>query len=128
MRRRGRRTLVDSRRVYIMSYYQKHLFFCTNFRDNGKKCCEQNQASAFCQYAKLKLKELKLTGRGKIRVSAAGCLGRCKQGPNIVIYPDNVWYHYQSQRDIDEIIEKHLLSNEIVTHLLLEDNNEQEHT
>ena len=52
-----------------------------------------------------------------MRVNNAGCLNRCALGPVLVIYPEGVWYHYQTTDDIDEIIESHLQHDKIVTRL-----------
>jgi len=72
-------------------------------------------------YAKQKLKKLNLHGEGLHRINSSGCLGRCEDGPVLVIYPDGVWYSYKTHQDIDEIIEKHLQRGEIVTRLRLQD-------
>ena len=53
------------------------------------------------------------------RVNKAGCLGRCDDGPVIVVYPDNVWYTYVDKEDIDEIIDSHLVNDRIVDRLRL---------
>jgi len=103
-----------------MSYYQQHVFFCTNLRDDGRKCCEQAGASRLRAYAKAKIKALEKSGKGQIRINTAGCLDRCGQGPVIVVYPQETWYRYQNEADIDEIIEQHLLNNQVVQRLLLE--------
>lgn len=100
-------------------YYQKHVFICTNKRDNGKQCCADGNAVALQQYAKAKIKALGLNGQGRIRINSAGCLDRCAEGPALVIYPEGIWYHYKTQADIDEIIDKHVLRGEIVERLLL---------
>ena len=100
-------------------HYQRHIFFCTNKRDNGKKCCEDANASDMRQYMKKRLQALNLHGVSQLRVNTAGCMGRCKDGPALVIYPDGVWYSYKDQHDIDEIIESHLLQGKKVTSLLL---------
>ncbi|KTD19686.1 (2Fe-2S) ferredoxin [Legionella londiniensis] len=71
------------------------------------------------EYMKGKLAELGLQGPGKIRVSKSGCLGRCSQGPCIVIYPDGVWYTYTSFSDLDEIVTEYLSKGKIVEHLLI---------
>lgn len=63
--------------------------------------------------------ELELYGPKKFRVSQSGCLGRCDQGPCLVIYPDSVWYSYSSYADIDEIIDTHLVAGNLVNHLLI---------
>lgn len=102
-----------------MPYYQHHLFFCTNLRDNGKQCCADAGAVALREYAKKRLKQLGLHGKGLNRVNLAGCLDRCKEGPVLVIYPEAVWYTYRTEADIDEIIEQHVLNNKLVERLLL---------
>jgi len=102
-----------------MSYYQRHAFFCTNQRRSSKKCCQNAGALDMCQYAKRRIKNLGLSGKGKFRVNISGCLGRCEQGPIIVIYPEGVWYSYQTKEDVDEIIDNHLVNNITVERLLL---------
>lgn len=102
-----------------MSYYKHHVFFCTNQRDDGRRCCEHAGASELRGYAKARIKELGLSGQGQIRINTAGCLDRCGMGPVIVVYPEEIWYQYQSKQDIDEIIDSHLINNQIVTRLLI---------
>ncbi len=94
--------------------YKYHLFFCTNTRDDGTAFCQEHGAQSMRDYAKQRVKELKLK---KVRVNNAGCLNRCKLGPMLVIYPEGVWYHYESREDIDEIIDSHLLQGKIVERL-----------
>ena len=102
-----------------MSYYQRHVFFCCNQRDNGEACCNNNGASGMRDYAKRRVKELGMAGEGKVRVNIAGCLDRCDEGPCIVIYPDAVWYTYVDESDIDEIIDEHLKHGRVVGRLRL---------
>lgn len=103
-----------------MSLYQKHLFFCTNLKDPGKKCCADSNASEISAYTKSRLKQLGLHGGGQIRVSTSGCLGRCRRGPCLVIYPDNIWFTYNNEQDIDEIIQSYLIDGKPVERLLIE--------
>jgi len=101
-----------------MSHYKSHIFFCTNIRASGKRCCHESGASEMCSYAKKKVAALELGGKGGVRISSAGCLGRCELGPVIVVYPEGVWYSYSSTQDIDEIIESHIIQGKIVERLL----------
>ncbi len=103
-----------------MSYYQRHLFFCLNHRDDGRECCAQRGAERLQAYAKDRVKKLGLSGPGKVRVNRAGCLDRCENGPVAVVYPDATWYTYLDEQDIDEIIDSHLVGGEPVKRLLLE--------
>ncbi len=102
-----------------MSYYKHHVFFCINQRESGVQCCEQCNATGVRAYAKEKIKMLGLSGKGGIRINAAGCLDRCELGPVMVVYPEAVWYSYIDKEDIDEIIDRHLLGGQIVERLLI---------
>ncbi|MGD9591584.1 MAG: ferredoxin [Candidatus Berkiella sp.] len=102
-----------------MPYYQFHLFFCNNLRASGKRCCGASGANELRDYAKKRLKQLGLHQVGKCRANTCSCLDRCQQGPVLVIYPEGVWYHYESTQDIDEIIEQHVQKGQKVTRLLL---------
>ena len=102
-----------------MIHYTKHIFICTNQKSAGRKCCANSGGDLFFDHMKLKLKEQALHGAGQFRVSKSGCLGRCSEGPSIVIYPEGVWYTYASFADIDEIIATHLVAKGIVERLLL---------
>ncbi|PCJ31295.1 MAG: 2Fe-2S ferredoxin [Gammaproteobacteria bacterium] len=93
--------------------FKQHVFFCTHSRDDSSNCAE-HKAQSLRDYAKKKVKKLKLK---KVRINSAGCLGRCSLGPILVIYPEGVWYQYQSKQDIDLIIESQLQNNRIVEHL-----------
>ncbi|HVK55859.1 MAG TPA: (2Fe-2S) ferredoxin domain-containing protein [Burkholderiales bacterium] len=100
-----------------MSYFQRHVFFCTNQRDSGEACCNNHCANDMRGYAKDKVKALKLSGKGKVRVNSAGCLDRCDEGPVLVVYPEAVWYTYVDKEDIDEIVSEHLQHGRIVERL-----------
>lgn len=102
-----------------MSYYTHHVFFCLNQRDPGadRPSCAGCGAEELQQYAKKRVKELGLSGAGKVRINKAGCLDRCEEGPVLVVYPEAVWYSYFDQSDIDEIIDSHLVRGEPVQRL-----------
>lgn len=100
-----------------MSYYRYHMFFCTNFREDGSLCCQNFDALNMRNYAKDRTKTLGIAGPGGVRVNAAGCMDRCEEGPVVVIYPESVWYTYVDKEDIDEIINEHLLHGRVVERL-----------
>jgi len=100
-----------------MSYYGKHVFFCCNQRESGEQCCNNGGASQTRDYAKGRIKELKLSGAGKVRINQAGCLDRCQEGPVMVVYPEAVWYTYVDREDVDEIIDEHLVHGRVVERL-----------
>jgi (2Fe-2S) ferredoxin len=101
-----------------MSYYHKHVFFCTNQRAGGEACCNNFGASHMRDYMKEKVKSLNLSNdHNRIRINSAGCMNRCDEGPAIVIYPEGVWYTWVDESDVDEIIEQHLEHGRVVERL-----------
>ena len=101
----------------MSNYYKHHVFFCVNQREDGEGCCAAKGAQAMRDYAKKKIKSLKLSGKGECRINSAGCMDRCAEGPVIAIYPEGTWYTYVDKDDIDEIIDEHLVHGRVVKRL-----------
>ena len=40
-----------------------------------------------------------------VRVCSTGCMDQCDKGPNVMIFPDNIWLSHVKERNIDEILE-----------------------
>lgn len=101
------------------SYFNHHVFMCTNIRDPGhvRGCCSDKGAMALRDHMKTSCKRL---GKRNVRINAAGCLDRCELGPTLVIYPDAVWYRYENESDLDEIIQVHLVEGRRVDRLMLQ--------
>jgi (2Fe-2S) ferredoxin len=99
-------------------FYAKHVFCCTNRREAGhpRGCCAEKNAEELRDYLKGRAKE---AGLRRIRINAAGCLDRCELGPNMVIYPEGVWYTYKTKEDLDEILDTHLVKGGRVERLML---------
>lgn len=100
-------------------HFQRHIFFCTNQRTDGRRSCGDFDSTASMLYCKQKLREAGLLGAGQVRVNRAGCLGRCLSGPVAVVYPEGVWYNWVDLSDLDEIVESHLKNGRIVERLLV---------
>ena len=100
-----------------MSYFKHHVFFCCNQRADGEPCCNDLGAAEAHAYAKERIATLQLGGPGSVRINKAGCLGRCEEGPVIVVYPEETWYRYVDKQDVEEIISEHLVNGRIVERL-----------
>ena len=101
-----------------MSFFDKHVFFCTNQREDGSACCNNHGAQKARDYMKHRVKELDIADpENKIRINTAGCMDRCEEGPVIVVYPEGTWYTYVDEKDLDEIIEEHLKNGRVVERL-----------
>ena len=80
--------------------HKLHLFFCTNTRENGDKSCgDTEDTKILADKLKQRFKEAKLP----VRITRTACLGPCAQGPNIMCYPQNVWFQDVRVEDLDAI-------------------------
>lgn len=104
-----------------MGYYARHVFVCVNARDGGKPCCAAGGSEEAREHIKARLRSAGVNGPGRVRVSGAGCLGRCARGPVLVVYPEGVWYTFAGRRDLDAIVDRHLIGGETVAELQLDD-------
>jgi len=104
-----------------MAKLEKHIFVCCNQREPGhpRACCDP-QGKAELQWAfKQELAQRGLKHR--VRANKSGCLDQCEHGPNLVVYPDAVWYGRVTLADVEEIIESHIVGGRPVERLLLPD-------
>jgi len=99
--------------------YEVHVFCCVNERPptHRRGCCSEkgsrNLADYMCRLAMVTAADR------RIRINLAGCLNVCEQGPTMVIYPEGVWYHYEDETDIEEILERHVKRGQRVQRLLI---------
>jgi (2Fe-2S) ferredoxin len=97
--------------------YDKHIFICVNQRAKGaaRQSCGEAHGLEIVDAFKKKLNELNLPI--KLRAQKAGCLDICDFGQTIAIYPEGVFYVGVELSDVDEIIQEHIVNNNIVKRL-----------
>ena len=102
-----------------MPKFEKHIFVCGNQRPAGhpRGCCDPLAEARLQQLFKQKLAAHGLKGR--VRANQSGCLDQCEHGPNVVVYPDAVWYGRVSEADVEEIVASHIVGGRPVERLRL---------
>lgn len=85
--------------------HEIEIFVCINGRDKGERT---SCARCGSEAVQKRLKELvKKRGlRDRIRVSKSGCMDRCEEGPNVMVFPHNQWYSGVKKEDVEALLEK----------------------
>ncbi len=94
-----------------------HVFCCTTQRPPAapKPSCGA-KSNDLVNYMWEKVMDKGLEG---VRVNPSMCIGVCDAGPAMVVYPEGAWYKFETQEDVDEIIDTHLTNGALVDRLLL---------
>ena len=103
-----------------MLKFDKHIFICTNQRagkPGDKPSCGETHGMEIVEAFKKKLKDKNLPI--KVRAQRAGCLDICHYGQTIAVYPEGIFYVGVEVKDVDEIIEEHIINNRPVQRLVL---------
>ena len=89
--------------------YEAHVLVC-----KGGDCKKRGSKAV----RKALKDELRAEGLNRdVRVDSTDCLGLCKHGPNLVIYPGGTWYLGVAKQDVPEVVNKQLKNGEPVEHL-----------
>ena len=84
--------------------YRKILFVCVNARQPGEVCCAHRDSEPIATALKARVKTLGFSRA--VRVSKSGCQDVCAKGPNVMVFPDSVWYHGVALTDVERIIQQ----------------------
>jgi len=80
------------------------------------------QASGSLQMIDAVNQELEKKGlRDRVEVKVTGCHGFCQLEPNLIVYPEEIFYKNLKPQDVPQIVEKSILGNEIVSSLVFKD-------
>jgi (2Fe-2S) ferredoxin/ABC-type hemin transport system substrate-binding protein len=93
-----------------------HLLVCTAAWELG--CRRKGSEEILARFQR----ELRDRGlRSEAAATACECVGGCRLGPNVVVYPDGVWYGAVSPDDVPAIVEQHVVGGAPVARLLRRD-------
>ncbi|WP_367898887.1 CbiX/SirB N-terminal domain-containing protein [Leptospira sp. WS58.C1] len=89
---------------------QKHIFVCENI-----DCASKGSSALVARMRSI----LKSNDRHlDFKISRSSCMGRCGEGPVVVVYPDGVWYQKVSVEDAEDLVSEHLLQDRLVSRLV----------
>jgi (2Fe-2S) ferredoxin len=102
----------------VPQVFKRHVFACYTQRPAGhpRGSCGELGAQPLWDRLSRRIEAERLADVG---FTAAGCLGFCRAGPLLVVYPEGVWYQPKSAEDVDEIVESHLKGGALVERLVI---------
>ena len=92
--------------------FRLHVIAC-----DGSSCHERDARDV------LKTLRSRIAERGvadEVRLTVANCLKLCGRGPNLVVYPDGVWYAAVTPKRAERIVDEHLVEGTPVDELVLD--------
>jgi (2Fe-2S) ferredoxin len=101
-----------------MPVWKHHVFVCTNKRPPGhpKGSCADRGCNEVLTALTDAVEQRELFET--VKVNASNCLGPCRSGPTLVVYPENTWYVGVKAADVAEIVQSHFVGGVPVARLL----------
>jgi len=88
-----------------MEPFRYHVFACDQQKPEGVPCCAARGSGQVLEALR---REVAARGlEDEVQVTACGSLGLCEHGPNLVVYPEGVWYSGVTEADVPEIVRSH---------------------
>ena len=102
-----------------MIQYSHHIFVCINQRPPGhlKGDCSSKGSREIFQKFQEEVEKRQLWER--VAVNGTTCLGPCNLGASVVVYPEGIWYGQVGVKDVEEIVDQHIVGGKPVERLLL---------
>jgi (2Fe-2S) ferredoxin/precorrin-6B methylase 2 len=102
-----------------MEPFRYHVFACDQKKSEGIPSCAARGSAATIDALR---KEVAARGlMDDVQITVCGSLGACECGPNLVVYPEGVWYSGVRPEDVPEIVGSHFVQGRVVERLVNRD-------
>ncbi len=88
-----------------MEPFRYHVFVCDQKKPEGVPCCSARGSAAVLEALRKEIAARGLTDA--VQITVCGSLGLCEHGPNMVVYPEGIWYSRVTPEDVPEIVASH---------------------
>jgi (2Fe-2S) ferredoxin len=102
-----------------MQPFRYHVFACAQQKPDGLPCCHARGAEATINALRREVGARGLADT--VLITQCGSMGLCESGPNLVVYPEGVWYSGVRPEDVAEIVESHFRNGLPVVRLARQD-------
>ena len=102
-----------------MEPFRYHVYACDQQKPEGAPCCSVRGSARTIEALRREVARQGLAD--EVQVTACGSLGLCERGPNLVVYPEGVWYSGVTAEDVPEIVRSHFQEGKPVERLVQRD-------
>jgi len=105
--------VVELEKPKMMSY-KRHLLVCV-----GPRCTTEGESQELFDLLGEKFKAAGIdNGDMRVKRTRTHCFATCKSGPIVCVQPDGIWYYNVTEKNLDRIIEQHLVNGVPVEDLI----------
>ena len=98
-----------------MGPFRYHVFVCEQQKPEGVPCCAARGSAKVIEALRKEVAQRELSN--DVQITACGSFGLCDRGPNMIVYPEGVWYSSVTPQDVAEIVETHFQAGRVVERL-----------
>jgi len=102
-----------------MEPFRYHIFICSQQKPEGIPSCPARGSGKVIDALRA---EIARQGLGdEVQVTTCGSLGLCERGPNLVVYPEGIWYSGLMPEDVPEFVRTQLREGRVLERLVNRD-------
>jgi (2Fe-2S) ferredoxin/SAM-dependent methyltransferase len=102
-----------------MEPFLYHVFVCDQKKPEGMPCCSARGSGDVIEALRNEIVRQGMID--EVQLTVCGSLGLCERGPNMVVYPEGVWYCGVGPEDVPEIVRSHFKEGTPVERLMRTD-------
>ncbi len=102
-----------------MEPFRYHVYACDQRKPEGLSSCSVRGSAAVIETLRREITVRNLLD--VVQVTTCGSIGLCERGPNLVVYPEGIWYSGVTPADVPEIVAEHFQNGQPVERLVNRD-------
>ena len=88
-----------------MEPFRYHVFACQQQKPEGIPSCTARGSLQMIEALRREIAQRGLAD--EVQLTLCGSIGVCERGPNMIVYPEGIWYSGVRAEDVPEIVESH---------------------
>jgi (2Fe-2S) ferredoxin/precorrin-6B methylase 2 len=98
-----------------MEPFRYHVFVCDQQKPEGAPCCAARGSGKTIEALRREIAARRLMD--EVQITVCGSLGLCERGPNLIVYPEGVWYSEVRPEDVPELVKTHFQEGRVLERL-----------